>query len=189
MLRRTDLRTLGLFAGIGVVVALHWLTFYGAIKLSNASVAATCMAIGPIFLAVIEPWIARRSLRPARTRDRHRGAAGRGAGRRRHAGGHARRAHPRRDLGAAGRDLRVAQQAPRGAGRPAARHVGGTRVRHGLPDRRHVALAGRGRLVRRARRSATCCCSRSSPSPARCCRSRSRCAPCGTRAPSRPSWP
>ena len=31
----------GIFAGIGVVVALHWLTFYGAIKLSNASVVST----------------------------------------------------------------------------------------------------------------------------------------------------
>src|SRR4030095_8905853 len=37
------------FMGIGIVVALHWLTFYGAIKLANASVAATCMAVGPIF--------------------------------------------------------------------------------------------------------------------------------------------
>lgn len=59
-LRRADSRTLAIFAGIGCVVALHWLTFYGAIKLSNASVAATCMATGPIFLAVIEPWIVRR---------------------------------------------------------------------------------------------------------------------------------
>ena len=63
-LRSADGRTLALFAGIGVVVALHWLTFYGAIKLSNASVAATCMAIGPIFIAVIEPWIAKRSFDP-----------------------------------------------------------------------------------------------------------------------------
>ena len=34
-------RTMLIFAAIGVVVALHWLTFYGAIKLANASVAAT----------------------------------------------------------------------------------------------------------------------------------------------------
>jgi len=47
-LRSTPARTLATFAGIGCVVALHWLTFYGAIKLSNASVAATCMAIAPI---------------------------------------------------------------------------------------------------------------------------------------------
>jgi drug/metabolite transporter (DMT)-like permease len=59
-LARTSPRTLATFAGIGCVVALHWLTFYGAIKLSNASVAATCMAIAPICMALIEPWIARR---------------------------------------------------------------------------------------------------------------------------------
>jgi drug/metabolite transporter (DMT)-like permease len=63
-LRATDGRTLALFGGIGAVVALHWLTFYGAIKLSNASVAATCMAIAPIFMAVIEPWVAKRPFDP-----------------------------------------------------------------------------------------------------------------------------
>jgi drug/metabolite transporter (DMT)-like permease len=58
--RRLDLRTAGLFAGIGVIVALHWLTFYGAIKLSNASVAATCMGVAPIFMSVVEPWVVGR---------------------------------------------------------------------------------------------------------------------------------
>jgi drug/metabolite transporter (DMT)-like permease len=53
-------RTVLVFAGIGVVVALHWLTFYAAIKLSNASVAATCMAVGPIFMSLVEPWVVRR---------------------------------------------------------------------------------------------------------------------------------
>ncbi|HET6432201.1 DMT family transporter [Dyella sp.] len=48
------------YAGIGVLVSLHWLTFYAAIKLSNASVGATCIALGPVFLSFIEPWIARR---------------------------------------------------------------------------------------------------------------------------------
>lgn len=48
------------YAGIGVLVSLHWLTFYAAIKLSNASVGATCIALGPVFLAFVEPWIARR---------------------------------------------------------------------------------------------------------------------------------
>jgi drug/metabolite transporter (DMT)-like permease len=46
-------------AGIGVLVALHWLTFYGAIKLANASVAAACIGLAPVFLAVIEPWVMR----------------------------------------------------------------------------------------------------------------------------------
>jgi drug/metabolite transporter (DMT)-like permease len=58
--RRLDLRTAGVFAGIGVIVALHWLTFYGAIKLSNASVAATCMGVAPIFMSVVEPWVVGR---------------------------------------------------------------------------------------------------------------------------------
>jgi drug/metabolite transporter (DMT)-like permease len=53
-------RTMLVFAGIGVVIALHWLTFYAAIKLSNASVAATCMAVGPIFMSLVEPWVVRR---------------------------------------------------------------------------------------------------------------------------------
>jgi drug/metabolite transporter (DMT)-like permease len=52
------------YAGIGVLVSLHWLTFYGAIKLSNASVGATCIALGPVFLSFIEPWIARRRFDP-----------------------------------------------------------------------------------------------------------------------------
>ena len=48
------------YAGIGVLVALHWLTFYGAIKLANASVAATCMALATVFTALIEPMVAKR---------------------------------------------------------------------------------------------------------------------------------
>ena len=43
-----------------MLVALHWLTFYGAIKLANASVAVTCIALGPVFLALVEPWVSGR---------------------------------------------------------------------------------------------------------------------------------
>ncbi len=52
------------YAGIGVLVALHWLTFYGAIKLANASVAAACIGLAPVFLAVIEPWVMRSRFDP-----------------------------------------------------------------------------------------------------------------------------
>ncbi|MCW4472292.1 DMT family transporter [Xanthomonas sp. H13-6] len=48
------------YCGIGALVALHWLTFYGAVKLANASVAATCIALAPVFTAIIEPWVAKR---------------------------------------------------------------------------------------------------------------------------------
>jgi drug/metabolite transporter (DMT)-like permease len=52
------------YAGIGVLVALHWLTFYGAIKLANASVAATCIALATPFTALIEPWLTRSRFSP-----------------------------------------------------------------------------------------------------------------------------
>ncbi|MBF5042375.1 DMT family transporter [Aggregicoccus sp. 17bor-14] len=52
------------YAGVGAVVSLHWLTFYGAIKLANASVAATCIALAPVFLALVEPYIAGRRFAP-----------------------------------------------------------------------------------------------------------------------------
>jgi drug/metabolite transporter (DMT)-like permease len=63
-LRAMPARLIGAYAGIGVLVALHWLTFYAAIKLSNASVGATFIALGPVFLAFIEPWLTRRKFDP-----------------------------------------------------------------------------------------------------------------------------
>jgi drug/metabolite transporter (DMT)-like permease len=59
-LRALPMRLLSAYAGVGVLVALHWLTFYGAIKLANASVAATCMALATVFIALIEPALAHR---------------------------------------------------------------------------------------------------------------------------------
>lgn len=58
--RRLPARLLAAYAGIGAIIALHWLTFYGAIKVANASVGATCMALGPVFLAVVEPLVTKR---------------------------------------------------------------------------------------------------------------------------------
>ncbi|MBK8066487.1 MAG: EamA family transporter [Rhodanobacteraceae bacterium] len=63
-LSRLPRRTLAIYAGIGVVVALHWLTFYGSIKLANASVAATCIALAPVFLAVVEPLVTGKRFEP-----------------------------------------------------------------------------------------------------------------------------
>lgn len=61
-LRGMPPRLIAIYAGIGVIVALHWLTFYGAIKLANASVAATCMALGSVFVAVVEPRLVGRGM-------------------------------------------------------------------------------------------------------------------------------
>jgi len=56
-LREMPPRLVWIYAGIGAVVALHWLAFYGSVKLANASVAATTMALAPVVTALIEPAI------------------------------------------------------------------------------------------------------------------------------------
>lgn len=44
-----------IYFGIGLLVALHWLTFYAAIKASNASITLVCLATTTFFTALIEP--------------------------------------------------------------------------------------------------------------------------------------
>lgn len=48
---------------IGFLVALHWLSFYGAIKLSNASIVLAAMATTSFFTSLIEPFITKRPFR------------------------------------------------------------------------------------------------------------------------------
>jgi drug/metabolite transporter (DMT)-like permease len=48
-------RLMWVYAGIGCVVAVHWLAFYGSVKYANASVAATTMALAPVVVALLEP--------------------------------------------------------------------------------------------------------------------------------------
>jgi drug/metabolite transporter (DMT)-like permease len=62
--RAMPLRIRWAYAGIGALVALHWLTFYGAIKLSNASVAATCIAFATPMTALVEPLLTRQRFQP-----------------------------------------------------------------------------------------------------------------------------
>ena len=61
---RLSVRLILTFSGVGVLVALHWLAFYGSIKLSNASVAATCMALTPVMTALFEPILVGRRFEP-----------------------------------------------------------------------------------------------------------------------------
>lgn len=46
--------------GVGLIVCLHWVTFYLSVKLANASVTASCMALCPVFAALLEPYFTRR---------------------------------------------------------------------------------------------------------------------------------
>jgi drug/metabolite transporter (DMT)-like permease len=55
-----EIRKLG---GIGILVSLHWLTFYGSIKASNASVTLSCLAATTLFTSVLEPLITGRKFR------------------------------------------------------------------------------------------------------------------------------
>ncbi|MFM2269706.1 MAG: hypothetical protein RL757_3147 [Bacteroidota bacterium] len=47
------------FLAIGVLLMLHWLCFYGSIKLANASVAVVCVGIVAVFSAFLEPLLNR----------------------------------------------------------------------------------------------------------------------------------
>ncbi|MBP6400920.1 MAG: DMT family transporter [Bacteroidia bacterium] len=43
--------------GIGFIVMLHWVTFYGSIKLSSISVAMICLSSIALFASIIEPLV------------------------------------------------------------------------------------------------------------------------------------
>ncbi|MCB0566894.1 MAG: EamA family transporter [Phaeodactylibacter sp.] len=62
-LRRLSWQTIVQFMGIGMLVALHWLAFYGAIKLANASITLICMATASFFTSFLEPLIMRQRVR------------------------------------------------------------------------------------------------------------------------------
>ena len=48
--------------GIGLVVAVHWITFFGAIKISNISVALGCLATTTLFTSLLEPLFFRKRI-------------------------------------------------------------------------------------------------------------------------------
>ena len=62
-LRKLPRRLVVRFMGIGILVALHWITFFGAIKFSNASVCLVCMATTSFFTAILEPLIRRQAIK------------------------------------------------------------------------------------------------------------------------------
>lgn len=48
----------------GTIIALHWVTFFQAIKVSNVSVALVTMSTGAFFTSFIEPLFFRRRIKP-----------------------------------------------------------------------------------------------------------------------------
>ncbi len=53
--REIPLKTILQLAGIGVLVTIHWITFYGSIKSANISVALTCLATSSFLVSILEP--------------------------------------------------------------------------------------------------------------------------------------
>ncbi|QCE39993.1 DMT family transporter [Psychroserpens sp. NJDZ02] len=50
------------FAIAGVIIALHWITFFGSIQVSNASIALAMFSTGAFFASFIEPIIYKRKI-------------------------------------------------------------------------------------------------------------------------------
>lgn len=57
-------KQLGHLSLIGFIITLHWISFYGAIKASNVSVAIVCFSSVSLFTAILEPLS--KGIRPKR---------------------------------------------------------------------------------------------------------------------------
>lgn len=55
-------RTIGKFAIGGAIIAAHWLTFFGAIKVSNVSVTLVVLSTGAFFTSILEPILYKRKI-------------------------------------------------------------------------------------------------------------------------------
>lgn len=50
------------FMGIGILVGLHWICFYGSIKLANSSIAMICLAFIPLFTVFFESFLHKKAV-------------------------------------------------------------------------------------------------------------------------------
>ncbi len=46
----------------GIIIALHWITFFGAIEVSNVSITLAMFSTGAFFASIIEPIVFRRNI-------------------------------------------------------------------------------------------------------------------------------
>lgn len=52
---RVSYKNLATFLFAGIVIAVHWVTFFHAIKISNVSVTLACLSSGAFFTSLLEP--------------------------------------------------------------------------------------------------------------------------------------
>lgn len=50
-----DRKSMLIFFGAGLIIAVHWIAFFHAIKISNVSVTLACLSSGAFFTALLEP--------------------------------------------------------------------------------------------------------------------------------------
>jgi len=48
--------------GVGIIVGLHWITFFYAIKISTISIGVVCMSMSTLFTSLLEPIFFKRKL-------------------------------------------------------------------------------------------------------------------------------
>ena len=59
---KVSLRSLIKFAFVGLLIALHWLAFFSAVKVSNVSITLAMMSTGAFFASFLEPVFFKRKI-------------------------------------------------------------------------------------------------------------------------------
>ncbi len=59
---KIDKKTLIKFSFAGIIIALHWITFFGSIDVSNISITLAMFSTGAFFASIIEPIIYKRKV-------------------------------------------------------------------------------------------------------------------------------
>ena len=61
-LKKVSFRDILLIMGVGAIAALHWVSFFGAIKYANVSVALVCFSSVGFFTSFLEPLFTKRRI-------------------------------------------------------------------------------------------------------------------------------
>lgn len=62
-LQRVSLKQTAGMIGVGCIIAIHWVCFYGSVKYGNVSIAVVCISASGFFTSLFEPLINRTRIR------------------------------------------------------------------------------------------------------------------------------
>ncbi len=63
--RILSLKEMTTLFGVGVIISLHWFSFFYAIKVSTVSIGVVCMTMSTLFTSFLEPLFFKRKVRPS----------------------------------------------------------------------------------------------------------------------------